>query len=254
MSPRGAWSEGSREPAPELDPSTRQLLAEVCAGQRDEGDPAVRRAMQEPGARERLAELRAAAAALDAAGGTARRDLERAAGLKSAPGEERVATALRRLAAERPHGEAAHSQGGQAPRARWRRTALALGAAALLLAVVGVRWLAWRDPLGDGAPRLLGVDTLELVAPGPTFGDDLVFQWRGELAAGERFRVRVFDAADPLALEPALESPITTEDRWEPSDERATRLPDEIRWTLERVAPDGTARASAEGFSRRASR
>jgi hypothetical protein len=132
--------------------------------------------------------------------------------------------------------------------------ALAVAAAAALVALFALdadRSGGGADGAGDEGPRLVGTESLRILAPGKTFGDGVVFEWQGTLAAGETFRVRAFDAADPLAFAPVLESPTTTETRWKPSEAQARSLPDELRWTVERVGPDGAVRASVEAFSRR---
>lgn len=228
-----------------------ELLAEVALGLRSEGEPAVQALLGEAEARERLARLRATLADLDAAGSGAREVLEAAAGLQSASGDERVEAVLRTLARQASAGasRSEHSLG----RRPWLIGVAA--AAAVVLLFLGLERWGFGGPDARGTPspqpRLLGSGSIELTAPGASFGADVVFQWQGELGTGERFRVRVFDAANPLAFEPLMTSPTTTQTRWTPSD--PTSLPDEIRWSVERLGPDGSPRASAEAYSRRSS-
>jgi hypothetical protein len=217
-----------------------ELLAEVVLGLRREDDPPVREALAHADARARLADLRAVADELDAAAVRAEDVLAAARTISGAPGEDRVETVLRRLAAEEV---ASPARGGR------RRRVLPLAVLAAAAALVAVVLIVRGGGAGDEPPRLLGVDDLELVAPGASFGGDVVFQWRGELAEREHFRVHVFDASDPLAFEPVRSSPETTERRWRPSD--PDDLPTEIRWTVERLGDGDAPRGSSEAWSRR---
>ena len=80
------------------------------------------------------------------------------------------------------------------------------------------------------------------------------FEWKGEAPLSGSFRVRVWDPADPAALDPVDESVRLSEPRWDPAAEREADWPDRIRWEVEWLDAQGGSVGFAEGSAERSPR
>jgi len=207
-----------------------------------------------PSCATRLDELERTAERVEAAGREQRAELLEAAKLDSAPGEERVAGVLERLAEEEPHASppqpelrsASPSAAPASPSRRWQ-TPLLAAAAVLLVAFVIRRVLQEPEEtvhLGHGAP--------ELVAPVAAVSDYGTFRWTYDGPRGGSFVLRIWDALLGAGSAPILEVDRIEAAEWTPTPEGRERLPERILWEVEALDAFGVPLAvSPRVFSSR---
>lgn len=203
-----------------------RLLRALVTGERAAGDPELVQLLDGCARCRRAAdELLGLDRALEAGGAEAAELAREAAAAPPVAGEDALLEGFRRTAAA-----------GSA-RPRRRRSALAAGLAAVLLALL-FAWSPWRPPdspdaNGSGGDRPgLGPGTLECLRPSGPSDDFERFEWsapRGPQGAVElTYELRVFDRDyRPVLKKTSLQS--TT---WKPTPAELEDLPAEIRWEV----------------------
>jgi len=209
-------------------PQHEERLASLLSGERDAADPDCARWLAECApCRERWTALRGTCERLEQAAAERRAHLAELRSVKSAPGEERIAAALRRLAEEEPPAQARSVQRIDRGSRRWL---LAFAAAAVLAGV----WIAAR--FRDRAPvperTWLGSERLRLIAPVGDVHSFERFEWSYDGAATS-YTLRVFEArgAEPGAR--LIEKERLKETTWTPAAEDLAKLPRSIVWEVE---------------------
>jgi len=224
------------------DPRHEEILAELAAGERDAADAEAARLLREcVTCREALAALRETVGHVERAGEAQRATVAESRGVASAPGLERVAPALERLA----------SEGRAAPRPR--RT-LWLAVAAALFLVIGplVAYRLWGGGREPAAPVTLGTDDLQLVEPVGEVHEYGPFVWEYSGAANG-FDLIVFDEDAGPDAKPVLVVRCK-EPSWVPDAETRAKLPPRIRWQVDVLDADNVPFDSRHASARRSSR
>lgn len=177
--------------------------------------------------RERLQGMKDVMRRLDVEGVEARRIIATARRSGGFPGEERIESTIRRLAAE------SAAPGVRPPIGRrrwWIGRPLALLAAASVLLVLALWWRSGGEAT-DPAPILLSGSRITVMSPSGEVGRYDAFEWRYDapLSAGRYFEVAVYDAsgADPLVVSPHLQ-----EASWSPAPDVLVLLPPRMRWEV----------------------
>lgn len=170
--------------------------------------------------REELQILRGLAADYRRLAAQQRDDLDAANALAAAPGEDRVAAALRAFVAEQP-------RVAERPRpAAWTRRPWLLAAAGAALAI-GIGWWATRPP-ADVLPTTLGRSP-DGLSPSGEVAAFTEFAWTTASAPGRTFMLEIVEAntgREVLTREGLVASP------WQPTAAEGAGLPDDIRWSL----------------------
>lgn len=195
--------------------------------------------------RERLGEMQSLTERLDVAGSFERTEQTYAAAISDAPG----LPAVREIVHERLARSARRPRSGRRP--RWV-AALAATAAVLLIAWFGTT-LSQRKESGSGSGGsgaeipLGGRPAIEAIAP---LGDDASFTTfrfqYSSLPKGGTFEVHVFDGRGEGAVQELDRSGEIAEPVWRPKLEDSTQWPDEIRWEVVALDPQGVEIARSE--------
>ena len=208
-----------------------ELLRRVVVGEITEGDPEMRRALEEDEElRTEYERLKSIADKLDHYADERRSVLAEIESVDEVPGMDRVDATLRPLAAQL---RASHDAGAHPALPRW-----VLALAALVLISVIAYIIYPKDDGGSAIPPEIPLGkNVSYLEPGESVSSYQRFAWSFELPEGWSYRLTIEDQteqADPIVIRGLSAS------EWIPDRELSAR----IRWWIDVVEPGGKVQIS----------